>query len=300
MRTREAGALSETVVPGRHNGGVSPDRRISPDRPTLVATDVDGTLIDHDELVSARTRAAVHAVVESGTPFLLATGRPPRWISPVVEGLGYAPLAVCANGAVVYDSYADRVLSAATLSVDALTELSELALVALPGSGLAAERVGESAHDAATPQFVSSPDYEHAWLNPDNTEMSEDEVLAAPAVKLLIRRPGMTSTAMYDTLAPHVGALADMTYSTENGLIELSAPGITKASGLVAAAERFGFDLSGLVAFGDMPNDIPMLGMARLGVAMGNAHPEAKAAADEVTDTNSAHGVAKVLERWWS
>ena len=279
---------------------MSPDRRISPDRPTLVATDVDGTLIDHDELVSARTRAAVHAVVESGTPFLLATGRPPRWISPVVEGLGYAPLAVCANGAVVYDSYADRVLSAATLSVDALTELSELALVALPGAGLAAERVGESAHDAATPQFVSSPDYEHAWLNPDNTEMSEDEVLAAPAVKLLIRRPGMTSTAMYDTLAPHVGALADMTYSTENGLIELSAPGITKASGLVAAAERFGFDLSGLVAFGDMPNDIPMLGMARLGVAMGNAHPEAKAAADEVTDTKSAHGVATVLERWWS
>ncbi|MEV3973965.1 HAD family hydrolase [Streptomyces sp. NPDC050698] len=279
---------------------MSPDRRISPDRPTLVASDVDGTLIDHDELVSARTRAAVHAVVESGTPFLLATGRPPRWISPVVEGLGYAPLAVCANGAVVYDSYADRVLSAATLSVDALTELSELALVALPGAGLAAERVGESAHDAATPQFVSSPDYEHAWLNPDNTEMSEDEVLAAPAVKLLIRRPGMTSTAMYDALAPHVGALADMTYSTENGLIELSAPGITKASGLVAAAERFGFDLSGLVAFGDMPNDIPMLGLARLGVAMGNAHPEAKAAADEVTDTNSAHGVAKVLERWWS
>jgi len=279
---------------------VSPDRRISPDRPTLVATDVDGTLIDHDELVSARTRAAVHAVVESGTPFLLATGRPPRWISPVVEGLGYAPLAVCANGAVVYDSYADRVLSAATLSVDALTELSELALVALPGAGLAAERVGESAHDAATPQFVSSPDYEHAWLNPDNTEMSEDEVLAAPAVKLLIRRPGMTSTAMYDTLAPHVGALADMTYSTENGLIELSAPGITKASGLVAAAERFGFDLSGLVAFGDMPNDIPMLGMARLGVAMGNATPEAKAPADGVPPTNSAHGVAKVLERWWS
>lgn len=279
---------------------MSPDRRISPDRPTLVASDVDGTLIDHDELVSARTRAAVHAVVESGTPFVLATGRPPRWISPVVEGLGYAPLAVCANGAVVYDSYADRVLSAATLSVDALTELSELALVALPGAGLAAERVGESAHDAATPQFVSSPDYEHAWLNPDNTEMSEDEVLAAPAVKLLIRRPGMTSTAMYDALAPHVGALADMTYSTENGLIELSAPGITKASGLVAAAERFGFDLSGLVAFGDMPNDIPMLGLARLGVAMGNAHPEAKAAADEVTDANSENGVAKVLERWWS
>lgn len=88
---------------------------------------------------------------------MLATGRPPRWIHPVVEGLGYAPLAVCANGAVIYDSDSDRVLSAATLDVDTLTWLSEIALRVLPGAGLAAERVGVSAHDAATPQFVSSP-----------------------------------------------------------------------------------------------------------------------------------------------
>ncbi|WP_307846005.1 HAD hydrolase family protein, partial [Rhodococcus sp. CX] len=62
--------------------------------PSLVATDVDGTLIDDANRVSERTRAAVHAVVESGTPFVLATGRPPRWIPPVVEELGYAPLSV--------------------------------------------------------------------------------------------------------------------------------------------------------------------------------------------------------------
>ncbi|MGC0366888.1 Cof subfamily protein (haloacid dehalogenase superfamily) [Rhodococcus sp. 27YEA15] len=272
---------------------------MSADRPTLVATDVDGTLIDHDELVSDRTREVVQAVVASGIPFVLATGRPPRWISPVVQSLGYAPLAVCANGAVVYDSFNDRVLSASTLSVDELAALSEIALAVLPGAGLAAERVGASAHDAATAQFVSSPGYEHAWLNPDNTETSASEVLAAPAVKLLIRCPSRTSSEMYRALSPHVGELADMTYSTENGLIELSAPGVTKATGLVSAAERFGFDLSGLIAFGDMPNDIPMLSLAARGVAMGNAHEHAKAAADEVTDTNSEHGVAKVLERWW-
>jgi hydroxymethylpyrimidine pyrophosphatase-like HAD family hydrolase len=54
-----------------------------------------------------------------------------------------------------------------------------------------------------------------------------------------------------------------------------------------------------VVAFGDMPNDVPMLGWAGLGVAMGNAHPDAVAAADEVTTTNAEDGVARVLERWW-
>lgn len=52
--------------------------------------------------------------------------------------------------------------------------------------------------------------------------------------------------------------------------------------------------------FGDMPNDVPMLLRAGLGVAMGNAHPDALAVADEVTAPNSEDGVARVLERWWS
>lgn len=69
--------------------------------PGLIATDVDGTLLDEDERVTPRTRAAVRAAVAAGATFVLATGRPPRWIQPVVDGLGLAPMAVCANGAVI-------------------------------------------------------------------------------------------------------------------------------------------------------------------------------------------------------
>lgn len=287
-----------------HNERVSSYPRASEpqtvSRPRLVVSDVDGTLIGHDEHVSRRTREAVRAVVASGTPFVLATGRPPRWIPPVVDGLDYAPLAVCANGAVIYDSATDRVLHAATLGVDDLAWLADLAARVLPGSGLAAERVGESAHDAATPQFVSEPGYEHAWLNPDNTELSGEELLAAPAVKLLIRLPGTTSQSMAEALAPHVLGRADLTFSTDNGLVELSASGITKASGLSYIAEQLKVDPTSAIAFGDMPNDIPMLSLSGLGVAMENAHPDAKAAADEVTASNADDGVAKVLERWWS
>lgn len=267
--------------------------------PALIASDVDGTLLDADENVSRRTRGAVRAAVEAGALFVLATGRPPRWVHPVVDALGFAPMSVCANGAVIYDPATDRIISSRTLSVDELGELAEIATRVIPGSGLAVERVGRSAHDAATPQFVSSPGYEHAWLNPDNTEVSVEDLLAAPAVKLLIRKAGARSSDMAAELAKHVGLQGDITYSTNNGLIEVVPLGISKATGVAEVARPHDITAEDVVAFGDMPNDIPLLRWAGLGVAMGNAHPEAVEAADEVTAPNTEDGLARVLERWW-
>ncbi len=267
--------------------------------PALIATDVDGTLLDDDERITRRTRDAVRAAVAAGTVFVLATGRPPRWIRPVVDALGFAPMAVCANGAVLYDPATDRIVSVRTLSVDALRAMAEIAEHTIPGVGLAVERVGSSAHDAATPQFVSSPGYEHAWLNPDNTEVSRHDLVSAPAVKLLIRKAGARSADMAAVLAKYVGAEGDITYSTNNGLIEVVPRGISKATGVEEVAAPLGITAADVVSFGDMPNDVPMLRWAGLGVAMGNAHPDALAAADEVTAHNTDDGLARVLERWW-
>lgn len=267
--------------------------------PALIASDVDGTLLDEDERVTPRTRDAVRAAVGAGAQFVIATGRPPRWIAPIVDALGFAPMSVCANGAVLYDPATDRILSARTLSADALAVLAEIALRAIPGAGLAVERVGRSAHDAATPQFVSSPGYEHAWLNPDNTEVSIDDLLSAPAVKLLIRKSGTPSSEMAVELAKYLGSEGDITYSTNNGLIEIVPLGVSKATGVAEVAKPLGITAADVIAFGDMPNDVPMLRWAGHGVAMGNAHPEAIAAANEVTAPNSDDGLARVLERWW-
>ncbi|OOK76031.1 hypothetical protein BZL30_3840 [Mycobacterium kansasii] len=109
-------------------------------------------------------------------------------------------------------------MSAHTLSVDALAALAEIARRVIPGSGLAVERIGDRAHDTATPQFVSSPGYEHAWLNPDHTQVSIEDLLSAPAIKLLIRKTGATSAEMVAQLAKHVGSEGEITYSTNNGL----------------------------------------------------------------------------------
>src|SRR6201987_1850371 len=208
-------------------------------------------------------------------------------------------MAVCAIGPVIYDPATDRVVSARTLSVATLGELAEIATRAIPGAGLAVERIGRSAHDTATPQFVSSPGYEHAWLNPDNTEVSIEDLLSAPAVKLLIRKAGARSADMAAELAKHVGIEGDITYSTNNGLIEIVPLGISKASGVEEIARPLGITSDEVVAFGDMPNDVSMLLRAGHGVAMGNAHPDVLSAADEVTASNSDDGVGRVLERWW-
>lgn len=241
----------------------------------------------------------MRAAVTGGAKFVLATGRPPRWVAPVVDALGFAPMAVCANGAVIYDPSTDRVLAARTIEADVLRELAEISSRVIPGSGLAVERIGKRAHDAATPQFVSSPGYEHAWLNPDNTEVSLEDLLSAPAVKLLIRKAGADSGEMAAALAQHIGIQGDITFSTDNGLVEIVPLGISKATGVEEVATPLGIEASQVMAFGDMPNDVPMLLWAGHGVAMGNAHPAALAAADEVTKPNTDDGLAVVLERWW-
>ncbi|MGZ6800936.1 MAG: HAD family hydrolase, partial [Mycobacteriaceae bacterium] len=83
-------------------------------------------------------------------------------------------------------------------------------------------------------------------------------------------------------------------------LVELSAPGVTKATGLAKVAGDYGVEQATVIAFGDMPNDVPMLSWVGHGVAMGNAHPAAVAVANEITGSHTQDGLANVLERWWN
>lgn len=272
-------------------------------RPLLVASDVDGTLIDNDHIVPAANRAVVADLVSDGATFVLATGRPPRWLPQVVDQLPVAPLAVCANGAVIMDTDSGEFLATSLLDPETLAAIDEVLRRLLPGSGIAAERLGADAADA---DFVASPDYEHAWIHPAHLEVGHDEVLSEPVLKLLARVPGMPSADMAAALRGEVDHLADLTYSTTDGLIEFAARGVTKASGLsrIAAGTAAGAAVPSdavpvTVAFGDMPNDLEMLRWADHGVAMGNAIPSVHAAADEVTLTNDEAGIAHVLRRWW-
>ncbi len=261
--------------------------------PLLVATDVDGTLLDPADRVTPRTLAVLGRVAAAGVGLVLVTGRPPRWIPPVVAQVRVAELAVCANGAVVYDAAADRVVSAHTLDAATLADLAAAVTAVLPLAGLAVERVHP------VPSFVAEPHYRHAWVGSDHEIRTRAEVVARPAVKLLVRDPRMHSEEIVAALTPAVGSAVDLTFSHPGGLVEISAPGVTKAAGLAEVALAAGVDAADIVAFGDMPNDLEMLRWAGHGVAMGNAHPALKEVADEVTATNAEDGLALVLERWF-
>ena len=80
------------------------------DTPRLVASDLDGTLVRRDGSVAPRTVEVLARVEEAGVPFVMVTGRPPRWMTEVRRQTGHRGIAVCANGALVYDLHTERVV----------------------------------------------------------------------------------------------------------------------------------------------------------------------------------------------
>lgn len=276
--------------------------------PRLIVSDIDGTFIDSAGRVSPRLRSVVARAVDAGARFCLATGRPHRWLIPILEQLPFTPVCVCANGAVVYDPAEDLVVHAFELAPDAMAEAVEaVEHVFTPIArergityGYGVERVGSSALDPEDECFLITPTY-----NPDAWDsrfgvVDKQTLVSVPAAKLLVRCHEMTSAQMYELIAPIIDAdVAHVTYSMDEGLIELSRPGVNKAAGVAVLAERYGVDASEAIAFGDMPNDLEMLAWAGTGVAMANAAPQLIDVADHVTATNDEFGVAIVLEQWF-
>jgi hydroxymethylpyrimidine pyrophosphatase-like HAD family hydrolase len=122
-----------------------------------------------------------------------------------------------------------------------------------------------------------------------------EQLTSVPAVKLLARSATHPADDFFELVSRTLGGLAESTHSSSSALVEISAAGVTKAAGLAWLCERQGIEPSEVIAFGDMPNDIPMLTWAGRSVAMGNAHPAVREAADEVGRTNDEDGVARYL-----
>ncbi|MCG8914855.1 Cof-type HAD-IIB family hydrolase [Actinokineospora sp. PR83] len=268
------------------------------DTPRLVASDIDGTLLDPYEQLTVRTLSAITRVRAAGAPFVLVSGRPPRWIPPVAEAAGLDGYAVCANGAIVYDIGTGEIVTSHGLDPLLLADVTHALEKVLPGIQVATERA-VSGQIPGREAFATEAGYSNPWGDVENNTKPRAEVLGHPATKLLVRHQGMTSAEMALAAVELLGESVDVTYSTNRGLIEIAAPGVTKASGLAEVAALAGVEADRVVAFGDMPNDIEMLRWAGLGVAMSNAHDDVKAAADEVAGSNADDGVAEVLERWF-
>jgi hypothetical protein len=125
---------------------------------------------------------------------------------------------------------------------------------------------------------------------------SADEIVDRPAVKLLVKDRAAHPDSFVAAAIDIVGERATITHSSSYGLLEISAPGVTKATGLAELARRAGVEAHEVVAVGDMPNDVAMLDWAGRSYAVANAHPSVVAAADETIASNDDDAVARLIE----
>lgn len=252
---------------------------------SLIASDLDGTLLDAQGRLSARTRSVLDAARGAGVDFVAVTGRPPRWLESLADDLGPG-LAVCANGALVWDLAAGRVVEADVLSPEQVDEILRLVLQVAPRLRAAVETVG-------------------GWRGIEPPEAADERAVLREllsdgegATKLLLHHPWLTCDQLLGVVRGAIGDLGEPTHSGgPSGLVEVSAPRVSKAATLERLTSERGIDVSTVAAFGDMPNDVAMLRWAGRSWAMSDGHPEAIAAADHLAPPNSDDGVAQVLER---
>jgi hypothetical protein len=255
-----------------------------------VACDLDGTLLRSDGTLDERSRRALAAVEATGAMVVICTARPARWMRPLAEATGHRGVAICANGGVVWDLQTDTPIEEFPLEPEIARQIVAALKAGLPGGHWAVER---------TDGFGHEPSYEPRWPVPDDTVIEAVDVLVSqPSVKLLLRHADLMADELLQQATGLVGHLAELSHSNSaDSLLEIAAAGVSKASALTRVCAERGIASADVVAFGDMPNDLPMLRWAGHAVAVANAHADLLAAADEVTASNDDAGVARVLER---
>ena len=257
--------------------------------PRLVATDLDGTLLHSDGTVTERTRAALAALDERGVPVVFTTGRPLRWMETLWAEVGGHGLAICSNGGIVYDVAVHRVRDLRAVSREVGLEVATLVRDAVPGTTFAVEHPAGWASEDAFPHRSddASSRQPGSWA-----EIYRDDV-----VKILAVHPDLPPEEFWRQVADAVGELVTCTWSSSSALVEISAAGVTKATTLAMLAAEMGVAPDDVLAFGDMPNDLPMLEWAGTSYAMANGHPSVLELADHVAPPHDEDGVAQVLEQ---
>jgi Cof subfamily protein (haloacid dehalogenase superfamily) len=274
------------------------DRDLGSWQPRLVATDLDGTLLNAAGEVSPRTREALTACWDAGIPVVGVTGRGPRLLDSVRDALDGRGIAVLAQGGYVVHLERDEVLRTVGLPRDIASAVIER-IEAVAGDLIVAVEDAAEQAEAFTALRVQ---HGFDWPYPEPAHLlPRHEVLPVGAVLKVFLRSSHIGQDDLLALARTVvdRAEAELTHAGL-GFIEVLPPGVTKATGLAVALQHHDVHPRDVLVFGDMPNDLPMIEWVRAeggrAVAVANAHPAVRAATPEVTSGHEADGVAQYLE----
>lgn len=240
-----------------------------------------------DGSVSDYTRQVLAALEERGVPVVFVTGRPLRWAEDVFDHVGSHGLAVVSNGALVWDVARSQVHLERPIPPATAREVCRRLREAVPGSAYAVETLEG---------IGLEPQFRERHPVPDGALRAPiEELLGRPPLKLLARHEALEPQAYWDAAEAAVGHLVTITWSSTSTLLEMSGPEVTKASTLALLARDLGVEAAEVIAFGDMPNDLPMLTWAGTSYAMAEAHPSVREAAQHVAGGHDEDGVARAL-----
>ena len=258
-----------------------------------IALDLDGTLTNHDKVVTPRTRQALLKAQEQGAIIILASGRPTYGIVPVAECLelekrgGYI---LSYNGGNIVNAKTGEKLFSQFLP-DAVIPIlykyareHRYALLGYAGNEIITEMPDD--------QYVK----EESRINKMNIRKVDNllDALEPHPTKLLMTGDPTDMLKAEEKLVEILGEKMDI-FRSAPFFLELVPKGIDKAQSLLRLLSKINLTPADLIAFGDGYNDLSMLKLAGVGVAMANAAPEVRADADYVTLSNEEDGVAAAL-----
>lgn len=263
----------------------------------LIAVDVDGTLINSDMKISEKTRKTLIEAQKQGHKVVISSGRSPRGVMDFALELEmdkYESYIANYNGAVVTDVMTNEKPIDHRFEIEFLREILQFIdtididymiyfedkVYTSDSNTYRLKEVKEKNFDI---EIIVDPELsKNIDFMPNNILLSQEESRIKEPADELIEKYGDRTSMMYS--APY--------------FFEIMPKDVSKGHSLLEIADYLEIDHKDVIAFGDEGNDMKMIEMAGVGVAMGNAIPELKEIADYVTLTNDEDGIADYLEKY--
>jgi Cof subfamily protein (haloacid dehalogenase superfamily) len=269
----------------------------------MIAIDLDGTLLSPAGEVTPRTKEAVHRALRAGLLVCFATGRNMTESQMVLDAVAHYDTAVFVGGAMVIDTQQRTTLHRTAMQPQLAREVCAT-LESLGHAALALQDTGLAGVDYLITDGVDLNHATSQWMKVTHASVHKAADLATAAHEHTVR---------VGLVAPPEDAAKVQAILTEKfdgrivchsihvpaygvDVLEVFDPAVNKWEGILHVARRRGILPQQIIAVGDDVNDLTMLRHAGLGVAMGNAKPEAIAVADRVINRNDADGLAEFLE----
>ncbi len=258
----------------------------------MVAVDLDGTLLNDSKQVSQQTIDALSCASKNGVKVIIASARPPRSVRHIYKQLSLDTWQINYNGALIWDEPAKRVIFHRPMSCELVRNLIDTARARFPSVLISCEILDRWYTDRFDQTYTTETG---RLFKPDVIAPLAD-FCNQPITKLLLLGEKGLIDQLETLLAPATDKVTIV--RTDPELLQIMEKFVSKSAALQIVAEHYQVALENVMAIGDAPNDVGILKIAGIGVAMDNAHPLVKDAADWVAPSNNDHGVHAALVKF--